>query len=123
MHVGVVGFAADPLELPEEPEPVEEPELELEPVDGLETVLDPDDVELPVLGFDVLPELEEPELELEPVEGLDALLDPELFVDELDFVALEDFESEEEVSFFVSDAVSAFSDSATSFLSSVTLTW
>ena len=66
--------------------------------------------ELPVLGFDVLLEF--------PV-----LLFVELFEAELDFVALEDFESEEEVSFFVSDAVSAFSDSATSFLSSVTLTW
>ena len=57
---------------------MEEPELELEPVEGLAAALEPEDVEPPVLGFDVLPELEEPELELEPVEGLDVLAELEV---------------------------------------------
>ena len=121
LHVGVVGFVVDPPEL-EELFPLDGfvALLELDdPPEGLATLFELDDVEPPVLGFVALLELDN------PLDGLDVLLDPEVFVDGFDFVALEDVEDfeSEAVSFFVSDIVVVFSDSATSFLSSVTLTW
>ena len=78
---GAEGFVADPPEL------LEEPELELEPVDGLEALLEPDDVELPVLGFAVLLGADDPD----PVEGLAAVLVPELLDAELLLTVLDEF--------------------------------